>query len=55
MWEVRTSLADGLLVCENEECKQKYLRALKNRAMKETVAMLLQHAVFGSKKKVSLQ
>jgi len=48
--EVRTSLVDGLLGCNNEECKQKYLRALKNLALKNTVPVLLQHAVFGSKK-----
>ena len=48
--EVRTSLVDGLLGCKNEECKQKYLRSLKNLALKDTVPVLLQHAVFGKKK-----
>ena len=41
---------DGLLGCNNEECKQKYLHALKTLALKDTVPVLLQHAVFGSKK-----
>jgi hypothetical protein len=41
---------DGLLACTNEVCKQKYLRALKNLGLKDTVPVLLQHAVFGSKK-----
>ncbi|GFG29687.1 hypothetical protein Cfor_03737 [Coptotermes formosanus] len=48
--EVRTSLVDGLSGCTNEECKQKYLRALKNLGLKDTVPVLVQHAVFGSKK-----
>jgi hypothetical protein len=48
--EVRTSLVDGLLGCTNEECKQKYLRALKNLGLKDTVPVLLQHALFGFKK-----
>jgi len=48
--EVRTSLVDGLLGCTKEECKQKYLRALKNLALKDTVPVLLQHALFGKKK-----
>jgi microsomal triglyceride transfer protein large subunit len=48
--EVRTSLVDGLLGCTNEECKQKYLRALKNLGLKDTVPVLLQHALHGSKK-----
>ena len=48
--EVRTSLENGLLGCKNEECKQKYLRALKNLALKDTVPVLLQHALFGRKK-----
>jgi hypothetical protein len=48
--EVRTSLVDGLLGCNNEECKQKYVHALKNIALKDAVPVLLQHAVFGSKK-----
>jgi len=48
--EVRTSLVDGLLGCTNEECKQKYLCALNKLALKDTVPVLLQHAVFGKKK-----
>jgi len=48
--EVRTSLVEGLLGCNNEKCKQKYLHALKNLALKDTVPVLLQHTVFGSKK-----
>jgi microsomal triglyceride transfer protein large subunit len=48
--EVRTSLEDGLLGCTKEECKQKYLCALKNVALKDTVPVLLQHALFGRKK-----
>ena len=48
--EGRTSLVEGLLGCNYEECKQKYLHALKNLALKDTVPVLLQHAVFGSKK-----
>ena len=48
--EVRTSLVDGLLGCTNEECQQKYLCALNKLALKDTVPVLLQHAVFGKKK-----
>jgi microsomal triglyceride transfer protein large subunit len=48
--EVKTSLLDGLSTCANEECKQKYLRALKNLGLKETVPALVQHILFGTKK-----
>jgi microsomal triglyceride transfer protein large subunit len=48
--EVKTSLVDGLSSCANEECKQKYLHALKNLGLKDTVPVLLQHILFGTKK-----
>jgi microsomal triglyceride transfer protein large subunit len=48
--EVKTSLVDRLSKCANEECKQKYLRALKNLGLKDTVPALLQHVLYGTKK-----
>ncbi|XP_021915479.1 microsomal triglyceride transfer protein large subunit isoform X2 [Zootermopsis nevadensis] len=48
--EVKVSLVDGLSGCANEECKQKYLRALRNLGLKETVPVLLRHALYGTKK-----
>jgi microsomal triglyceride transfer protein large subunit len=48
--EVKTSLVDGLSRCANEECKQKYLRALKNLGLRDTVPVLLEHALSGTKK-----
>jgi microsomal triglyceride transfer protein large subunit len=48
--EVKASLVDGLSTCANEECKQKYLRALKNLGLKDTVPVLLQHSLFGTRK-----
>ncbi|XP_049803049.1 microsomal triacylglycerol transfer protein isoform X2 [Schistocerca nitens] len=48
--ETRKSLVDGLNDCSSEECKQKYLRALRNLGDGNTVPVLLQHAVNGTKK-----
>ncbi|PNF28005.1 hypothetical protein B7P43_G13850 [Cryptotermes secundus] len=48
--EVKMSLVDGLSKCANEECKQKYLRGLKNLGIRDTVPLLLQHALSGTKK-----
>lgn len=48
--EVKTSLVDGLSKCINEECKQKYLRGLKNLGLRDTVPLLVEHALSGTKK-----
>jgi microsomal triglyceride transfer protein large subunit len=48
--EVKMSLVDGLSRCVNEECKQKYLRALKNLGLGDTVPVLLEYALSGTKK-----
>ncbi|KAJ4438443.1 hypothetical protein ANN_14388, partial [Periplaneta americana] len=48
--EVKTSLVNGLSTCSNEECKQKYLRALNNLGLSDTIPVLLQHALNGTKK-----
>jgi microsomal triglyceride transfer protein large subunit len=48
--EVKTSVVEGLSRCANEECKQKYLRSLKNLGLKDTVPVLLEHALSGTKK-----
>jgi microsomal triglyceride transfer protein large subunit len=48
--EVKTSLVDGLSKCDNEECKQKYVRGLKNLGLRDTVPLLLEHALSGTKK-----
>ena len=38
-----------MLGCTKEDFKQKYLRVLKNLALKDTVPVLLQHSLFGRK------
>ncbi|KAJ9593728.1 hypothetical protein L9F63_014701 [Diploptera punctata] len=48
--EVKAALLNGLSNCQNEECKQKYLRALKNLSLRDTVPDLLEYALKGTKK-----
>ncbi|XP_066994605.2 microsomal triacylglycerol transfer protein isoform X2 [Anabrus simplex] len=48
--EVKTSLLSSLEACKTEQCKQMYLRALKNLGLQETVPTLLKYALTGTKK-----
>lgn len=51
--EIADSLRKGLESCENDDCRVKYLRALKNLQCPRTIKTLIKHAIEG-KKKVSV-
>lgn len=50
--EVFKSLSDGLEKCDSsdETCRLRYLRALRNLAHPDSVALLLNHALNGTRK-----
>lgn len=48
--EIKDSIIGDLNSCKEEECKYKYLRALKNLRCPTTIPTLIQHAISGKKK-----